>query len=207
MFHPMAPQERFIATHSRIIDAARTLFVERNFADVTMDQVAGAAEATKGALYHHFGSKEELYLAMLHADLAEKGEIFRRAVAMEGSCRERLARLTLDYFNLPRTAREVITLVRRDINVFTGETRERLVRAYQGALPEQVQAILADGVASGELEASDPRLLSWSFVALVEISLSPHAGRVFPAASARVDHVLNLFLSGAASRRGALQQT
>ncbi|MDP6849750.1 MAG: TetR/AcrR family transcriptional regulator [Planctomycetota bacterium] len=195
----MATQERSSATQARILDAARALFLERNFADVTMEQVAATAQATKGAVYHHFASKEELYLAMLHADLEDKRELFQRAVDMPGNCRERLRRLTSDYFHLPRGHREIISLVRRDVNVFEGDARTSLIRAYQSALPEQVEKILCDGVEAKQIEAADPRLLSWSFVALVEVSLSPHAGRVFPGGEAKLDHILNLFFDGAST--------
>ncbi|MBT7013048.1 MAG: hypothetical protein HN961_09060, partial [Planctomycetes bacterium] len=89
-------------------------------------------------------------------------------------------------------------LVRRDAHVFEPATRARLVRAYQAALPELIQSILTDGMAHDELAPADARLLSWDFVALVEVSLSPHAGRVFPGPVAKVDHVLQLFFDGAA---------
>jgi len=203
----MAVQERSAATQARIVSAARTLFLGRNFADVTMEQVASSAEATKGAVYHHFSSKEELYLVMLHADLDAKQALFRRAVSMTGTCRERLARLTTDFFRLPRAERQLITLVRRDINIFSDEIRERLVRAYQAALPDQVERILLDGISDNELETADARLLSWSFVAIVETYLGPHADRVFSGPEAKVDQVINLFLDGATSRRSERLQS
>ena len=196
-------QQRSSATRSRILDAARDLFLSRSFADVTVDQVAAQAGTTKGGVYHHYGSKEELYLAMLHRDLEQKAALFHQAVEMEGSCRDRLRRLTLDYFKLPRRTREAITLVRRDVNLFSGEIRARLVRAYQQALPGQVEVILRDGIRVGELPDCDARLLSWSFIALVEVSLSPHAGRIFPGAEAKLDHVLNLFFDGANKRKAS----
>jgi len=71
MLYSMPVQTRSAATQARIIRAARELFLERNFADVTMDQIADRAAATKGAVYHHYSSKEQLYLEMLHADFAE----------------------------------------------------------------------------------------------------------------------------------------
>lgn len=162
-----------------------------------MDQICAEADATKGGLYHHFSSKEELYLAMLTADLQEKKQLFERSVRTIGSCRERLAKLTSDYLRLPREKRELITLVRRDINIFPEEIRAELVRTYQQALPKQVQSIVQDGIDQGELAAADARLRSWEFVALVEVLLSPYAEQVFPTVDGKLDHVLNLFFGGA----------
>jgi len=188
------------ATSARIIAAARTLFVAKNYADVTTDMIAGAAGVTKGGLYHHFPSKENLYASMMLDDLERKRRLFEQAVASSGTCRERLARLTRDFLGLPDEERQLTRLVRRDINTFTGDDRDRLVRAYQLALPEQIEAIIRDGINDGELAEGDPRILSWSFVALVEVVVSQYAYDVLGNTSSRLDHVLDLFFDGAVAK-------
>ncbi len=188
------------ATSARIIAAARTLFVARNYADVTTDMIAGAAGVTKGGLYHHFPSKESLYASMMLDDFERKHKLFEQAVASSGTCRDRLARLTRDFLALPEEERELTRLVRRDINTFTGDDRDRLVRAYQLALPEQIEEIIRDGIEDGELARGDPRILSWSFVALVEVVVSQYACDVLGSTSLRLDHVLDLFFDGAAAK-------
>jgi AcrR family transcriptional regulator len=187
------------ATAARIIAAARTLFVARNYADVTTDMIASAAGVTKGGLYHHFPSKENLYASMMLDDFERKRRLFEQAVASSGTCRERLARLTKDFLDLPEEERQLAQLVRRDINIFTGKDRDRLVRAYQLALPEQIEAIIRDGIRDGELAPGDPRLLSWSYVALVEVAVSQYAYDVLGDTDSRLNHVLDLFLEGAAA--------
>ena len=195
----MTPPPTTQSTSKRLLLAAQELFLERNYADVTMDQICAATEVTKGALYHHYSGKEELYLAMLNQDLAAKRELFAQAVALEGTSKQRLHKLTLDFLTLPSVNRGLITLVRRDINIFPPEVRAELVRVYQSALPEQVQAILEDGMAAGEIAHTDSRLLSWEFVALVEVTLSPYAEQVLPTVAAKLDHVLDVFFKGAAA--------
>jgi AcrR family transcriptional regulator len=54
-------------TITNILEAAQALFLEKNYADVTMTDIAEAADVTKGALYHHFSGKEDLYLRMMHS--------------------------------------------------------------------------------------------------------------------------------------------
>ena len=202
----MATQDtRSANTTARILAAARRLFLTKNYADVTTDTIAKAAKVTKGGLYHHFASKELLYISMMLDDLDAKRVLFEQAVAMDGTCRQRLARLTRDFLVLPTEERELIRLVRRDINTFSGAYRDRLVRAYQRSLPEQVEAIVRDGIEAGELANSDPRLLSWSFVALVEIVIGDRAARVLGGVEARLDHVLGLFFEGAAVPAGVLR--
>ena len=49
------------ATRAAIVKAAKRLFGERGFASTTMDNVATAAHVAKGAVYHHFETKEALF--------------------------------------------------------------------------------------------------------------------------------------------------
>jgi AcrR family transcriptional regulator len=61
----MATQsERREATRAAIVKAAKRLFGERGFAGTTMDHVATAAHVAKGAVYHHFETKEALFEAV-----------------------------------------------------------------------------------------------------------------------------------------------
>ncbi|MGD8413127.1 MAG: helix-turn-helix domain-containing protein, partial [Candidatus Latescibacterota bacterium] len=134
------------ATIANILAAATSLFTARNYADVTMDQIAVACDVTKGALYHHFSSKEELYLALMHSDLASKRAMFEEAIAAGRDCRDRLRRLTEVFFDLPKESREVIKLVRRDINIFDEPARRQLVKAYQDSLPDLIERVIRDGI-------------------------------------------------------------
>jgi AcrR family transcriptional regulator len=51
-------------TRQALLEAARTLFGERGYAATSLDQVVQAANVTKGALYHHFDGKQELFAAV-----------------------------------------------------------------------------------------------------------------------------------------------
>jgi len=161
-----------------------------------MEEIAEAVGVTKGAAYHHFANKEALYLAMMQSALQEKQALFQTAVASPGTCQERLRRLTQIFLELPREKRDVMKLVRRDINIFKDPVRDQLVRAYQSALPEQIEVIMRDGIRDGELAPVDARLLSWLYVAIVEVILTPYAERVLEDQQEMLDFVIRLFFSG-----------
>ncbi|MER6813442.1 TetR/AcrR family transcriptional regulator [Spirillospora sp. NPDC000708] len=51
-------------TRSLLVDAAEEVFAEKGFTQATLDDIAYAAGFTKGAIYKHFGTKEDLFLAV-----------------------------------------------------------------------------------------------------------------------------------------------
>jgi AcrR family transcriptional regulator len=57
--------ERREATIGAIERAARKLFAARGFADTSIDEIAKRAGVAKGAVYHHFASKRELFTRVL----------------------------------------------------------------------------------------------------------------------------------------------
>ncbi|MER7755073.1 TetR/AcrR family transcriptional regulator [Kitasatospora sp. NPDC097643] len=58
-------QERSERTRGRLVEAGAVLFDRCGYAGATLGEIAGAAGVTKGALYFHFTSKEELAGAVL----------------------------------------------------------------------------------------------------------------------------------------------
>ena len=185
---------------SSILSAAQALFLAKNYGEVSMDDIAQVVGVTKGALYYHFASKEALYVAMMNTALRDNQALFEEVVKSQGTCRERLRRMALAFFHLPREKRDLFKLVRRDINIFQDPTRTQLIRAYQAALPEQLEAIIADGIRDGEIIPADPRLLSWLKVAMVEVILTRYAENVFRDPDETADFIINMFFNGAGAR-------
>lgn len=57
-------ERRLEHTRSLLLDAAQDVFAEKGFTPATLDDIAHAAGYTKGAIYKHFATKEELFLAV-----------------------------------------------------------------------------------------------------------------------------------------------
>jgi AcrR family transcriptional regulator len=54
-------------TRQRLLDEAQRLFRERGYAATSLEQIAESADVTKGAIYGHFTSKEDLLLSAVEA--------------------------------------------------------------------------------------------------------------------------------------------
>src|SRR6476469_2210328 len=83
------PQARTEATKAKILDAALEVFVQQGFENANLDLVAKQAGCSRGAIYAHYTSKEEVFLglvehrvqtkfAVMHAKLDKETEIEKR---------------------------------------------------------------------------------------------------------------------------------
>lgn len=57
-------ERRLERTRSLLLDAAEAVFAEKGFTAASLDDIAHAAGYTKGAIYNHFATKEDLFLAV-----------------------------------------------------------------------------------------------------------------------------------------------
>ncbi len=70
-------------TRQRLLDAAAHVFAREGFAGASVDEIAGVAGFTTGALYSNFATKEELFLELLaHRSITRVAE----AAALLSDC-------------------------------------------------------------------------------------------------------------------------
>ena len=72
---------RTAGTQRALLDAAREVFVEQGFADASIAEVVRRAGSSVGSLYHHFGGKSELFIALWQEHQAAQGDAASSAVA------------------------------------------------------------------------------------------------------------------------------
>jgi len=140
------------ATAAAILAAARGLYAERGYAAVAVEEVAAACGVTRGAVYHHYGSRAGLFAAVHAAVTADVGAQIEGATdglddpwqSLEAGCRAFLAAVVAD------DARQVVLV---DGPAVLGWARWREDdAATSGRLLDQVLGELAD---AGRVRAAD----------------------------------------------------
>lgn len=58
-------EERSVETRAALIAAGRELFAQRGYGEVGTEEIVRRARVTRGALYHHFSGKDELFRAVV----------------------------------------------------------------------------------------------------------------------------------------------
>ena len=79
------------ATQQRILDAATDVFAARGFTAATMAEIVDQSGASIGSIYHHFGGKKDLYLAIFERLAADIGRYIDTAADNSGELNGRLA--------------------------------------------------------------------------------------------------------------------
>src|SRR5438270_3582100 len=149
-------------TRSSLLRAARRLFGEHGCAAVSLDAVCRRARVTKGALYHHFENKQDLFLAVyeqVEDDLLRAGE---NAVADDADFWSQIsaaARAFLDVCARPDT-RQIIL----DAPAVLGWAKARA--AEERSALGQLQAGIEVAVEAGVVESSAPAVLAHLLFAL-----------------------------------------
>ncbi len=104
--------EQSEATRSALVAAARALFAERGFSAVPAEEVVARAGVTRGALYHHFADKKDLFRAVVEQLEQEVSErIAVAALAEAGPWEQQQAALEafLDTCLEPEVQRVILT--------------------------------------------------------------------------------------------------
>ena len=81
-------EERRTATQKQILDAAKALFVAHGYEATSTDMILAAARVSRGAMYHHYAAKEEVFAAVFEQASQEAialmlGRIDRSASPLE----------------------------------------------------------------------------------------------------------------------------
>jgi TetR/AcrR family transcriptional regulator len=156
---PVRRRSNGLRTRAEIVAAAERHFAERGFEATRLDDIADAVGIRRAAIFYHFGDKQDLYAAVLE-------EVFRdwaQALPTGGSAAERLETALTGWIDFVAQRPSVARLILREAaNAQPGRVTP-FVRAGR-ASGDWFRAVIAEGIASGELE---PRIEPYRFMSLM----------------------------------------
>jgi len=139
-----------------ILDTAQTMLHQHGYNYLTMDRVAETVEYSKGTIYNHFASKEDIICSLCCRYISNLIEIIQRAYNFDGSTRERYLAIGIGYslhHQLHPMDSQIIQIVRNNA-VREKISEERLVEMEsleQGAT-KFAHRIVQDAIDCGDLD-------------------------------------------------------
>src|SRR5882757_4517507 len=176
----MAKQaERRAATTEAILKAGRRLFGEQGFAATTMDDIAEAARVAKGAVYHHFATKEAVFEAVFDQVSHDLVLEIDRAARTERDVLAAMVAGTQHYFAACAKG-ATCQIILRDGPAVLGWERWREIdaRHFGGKFPRALAAAMEAGVITKQpIEPLARLLLGAVTEAAVAVSAGPDIGK------------------------------
>ena len=123
------------------LEAAHSLFAERGYAAVTMDEIAAAVGVTKPLLYNYFGNKERLYIACMEQAGDALIATIAAAVRETENPGDALGAGVRAFFSFLDTDRSAWAVLFDETLPHGGEVFDR-VAAYRGQIVDLVSASL-----------------------------------------------------------------
>jgi AcrR family transcriptional regulator len=174
---------------ARILQEGWTLFQQKGYRGVTMDELCLVCGLSKPTLYYYFEDKENLFVQVLQHKL--KG--FHKVIEQPGTLAQRLQAIAASILDSFQSEYNVLL---RDREHLRDPLKLQQIRdAFHSELFGPVIALMQSGIDHGELAGADARLLSLIFLG----TINNFIGR---AAEMKMDHaalaqlLTHYFLSG-----------
>jgi AcrR family transcriptional regulator len=147
--------ERSAGTIGAIESAARKLFASRGFAETSIDDIAARAGVAKGAVYHHFASKEEIFARLVDALQAElAAELAAAPPKRTGDPVDRFADAVLRYLlAASEPERKRILLIDGPAVIGWQKWREIDAKYFGAGARAAIARVLGEGASAGEIDA------------------------------------------------------
>ena len=182
-----------------ILATATDLFLNHGFAGTSMAALARAAGMQKASLYHHFASKEDLFIACVtdgYEATVRALQALRADPGLTDADRVRAAMTELYRINLETNVGRMAPLISEVAQIIPS-----VAHAFHGGFITRqygiVTGMIADGIARGSFDALDPLgLQHLIFGPIVTLSLSremtaqfPDRDTLYPVARIRASHI------------------
>jgi AcrR family transcriptional regulator len=161
-------EEEKAARRRQILSAAKRVFARKGFQATTIADVAKAARLSYGAVYWYFGSKDDLF----HALMDQQAEALRAhiAQALDGigdDDPEVLLRHSIRaIFEFFESDKALVRLLFRDAYALGGRFERHLAAIYEGFI-DDLAILLDDARSRGQVIDVPPRVAAFSVAALI----------------------------------------
>jgi TetR/AcrR family transcriptional regulator len=154
------------ATEKNILGTASILFSEKGFDAVSMRMIAAQAGVSKANIFHHFGSKESLYLAVLREAIQHSSHSLNSTEHSESTVLKALSAFSAQHLEVMLDNPDRSRLIMREALNSQTDRNEKLANEVVGESFSKLTALLQKGQSSGELKTNfDPAVAAALFVA------------------------------------------
>jgi AcrR family transcriptional regulator len=139
-----------------ILSTAQTMLHRHGYNYLTMDRVAETVEYSKGTIYNHFASKEDLICSLCCRSISGLIDIFERAYRYPGTTRERYCAIGIGYSLYhqlhPLDTQNIQTVRNNAVREKVSEYRLREMESLEQKITRIASSIVQEAIDCGELD-------------------------------------------------------
>ncbi|MEL6187248.1 MAG: TetR/AcrR family transcriptional regulator [Myxococcota bacterium] len=153
----------------QILAAARRCFISKGFHPTRMDDIARASELSKGGVYFHFKSKQEVFDSLVEDEFESSMGFLRSVVESEAPIADKLARIGQHYLQYFSSAPDAprFFVVMGEMSLRDERLRRRLLE-MQTAYVDMITSLIEQGIEEGLVEPVDARVAATILKAVVD---------------------------------------
>ncbi|KAF5073723.1 TetR/AcrR family transcriptional regulator [Anaerotignum sp.] len=156
-----------------ILDVAQRLFLEKGYDSTSIqDIIDGLGGLSKGAVYHHYKSKEEIFNAV--GDRYNE-QVICELKAIRDDCSltgyEKLKKMFCQ--SLSNSDREIVFTVAPNMLENPKLLAMQMREIFSDVVPHYVQPVMEQGIADGSIQTAYPKELSEVIIMLTNLWLNP----------------------------------
>lgn len=151
---------------AQLLDAANEVFTSKGYHAAAMDDIAEAAGVSKPVLYQHFGSKLDLYLALLDASCDRLVEVVEEALASTEDNADRVVATMGAFYEFVSAASGEFRFVFESDLTGDGQVQHRLWKVNND-IADAIAAVIADDTG---LPHEQSKVLAISLVGIAQVS-------------------------------------
>ncbi len=159
-------------TVQKILDTAERLFIEKGYDRASLQDIIQETGLSKGAIYHHFSSKEDIFYSVCDR-IGQRNAAILRKVRDDETLNglEKLRRIFKVSLQPERQAKIFCMMPYLLDNAKFLATEMRSI--FQEVAPDFIEPIIRQGIADGSIHTDHPRELAEAMMLLSDIWINP----------------------------------
>lgn len=160
-------------TVNRILDTSMELFLKKGYDNTTIQDIVDAlGDLSKGAIYHHFKSKEEIIEAVIpriYNGYEDKTLDVENPNPKNGLEKLRISLLK----SLKHPAQEKLFIAAPNLMKNPKFLTQKIYDTIEKIAPEMIYPIIKEGIEDGSIVSDNPKELAETFMILMNIWMNP----------------------------------
>ena len=179
----------------KILDTAERLFIQKGYEKTSLQDIIRETDLSKGAIYHHFTSKEEIFYSVCERIGQRNAEVLssvRDDPSLNGL--EKLRRIFKVSLQPERQAKmfSMMPYLLDNAKFLTAEMQN----IFSEVVPEFMEPILRQGIADGSIHTDHPKEMAEAMMLLSDVWVNPVVQPTTPEETKARCAIYNQLMSG-----------